>query len=420
MGNKNKVNYHFGAKGWQIIGFETVLLFFMTGMTVDGLNIIVPAVAAYRGWDPNVLLSLSTPAGIIALILSAFWGFFIEKFGLKRTTVTTVFLAAIVMIAYGNAVSIPMYAVCLILMVTFTSAFGINCGFAICANWFPTQKGIVLGITTIGMNLASALINIILNGLTQAFNIAAAISIIAIALAVVGVLMILFVQDTPEKAGCLPDNSPEVAAMIGAEELRVKDEKKTSYAQALKNPQVWVLGIAYGCFAMATMGIMSQLVSYFMEVREFDINKALMTVTISAVIGMVGSWLWGIIDQTIGTKKASIIFGVWYCIGILLLLMPNTAAMYLGIFMLGFAVGGNGNFAPSMASYVFGRRDFAVNYSCMNMIVGVVRFCAFVVLASLRTAFAGYTIPYVVFAVISLIGAVMIALTKVSDAYGRE
>ena len=46
--NKNKVSYNFGAKGWSIIGFEVIFLFFMTGMTADGLNIIVPSVAAFR------------------------------------------------------------------------------------------------------------------------------------------------------------------------------------------------------------------------------------------------------------------------------------------------------------------------------------------------------------------------------------
>ena len=34
----NKVSYNFGTKGWTVIGFEIVMLFFMTGITVDGLN----------------------------------------------------------------------------------------------------------------------------------------------------------------------------------------------------------------------------------------------------------------------------------------------------------------------------------------------------------------------------------------------
>lgn len=51
----NKVSYNFGTKGWTVIGFEIVMLFFMTGITVDGLNTIVPMMAEYHSWNPDVL-----------------------------------------------------------------------------------------------------------------------------------------------------------------------------------------------------------------------------------------------------------------------------------------------------------------------------------------------------------------------------
>ena len=106
----NKVSYNFGTKGWTVIGFEIVMLFFMTGITVDGLNTIVPMMAAFHGWNQDVLLSISTPASIIALFACVLWAAFIEKAGLKKTTIITMVLAGISMIAYGNAVNIAMYA----------------------------------------------------------------------------------------------------------------------------------------------------------------------------------------------------------------------------------------------------------------------------------------------------------------------
>lgn len=420
--NENKVSYNFGVKGWGIICYEVVLLFFMTGLTVDGLNIIVPQMAAFHGWNADTVLSISTPAGIIALFLVLFWGKFIKSWGLKKVTVITMFLAAISLILYGHSVNIAMYAVMLVLVVTFINAFATTCGFAICANWFPTKKGIVMGFVTIGMNLASALISLILNALSQRFDITMALTIMGIVIAIVAVMIILFVKATPEEAGCLPDNDPAVAEIIRREEEQaIKDNiQEISYKEALTNAKVWIFGIGYGCFGLATVGIMSQLVSYFMDVRAYSQQTAILTVTVAAVIGMVGSVLWGVVDQKIGTKWASVAFGVWYFVGILFLLMPNSACMYIGIFMLGFAIGGNGNFAPSMASYAFGRKDFAVSYSCINMIVGIVRSMSFVLLALLRSAFNGYTVPYVVFAIISLAGGIMIAFVKVQMKVGSS
>ena len=420
--DENKVSYNFGKKGWILICFEVVLLFFMTGLTVDGLNIIVPQMAAFHGWDINVLLSISTPAGIIALFLVMFWGKFIEKFGLKQVTVATMFLAAIATVLYGNSVSVAMYAVTLVAMVTLINAFSVICGFAICTNWFPTKKGIVMGFTTIGMNLASACISIILNALTSKSNIAMALTVMGIVIAAVGVLGALFVKATPEEAGCYPDNDPKVAELIHKEEQALEREEanKLSYLAALKDSKVWIFGIAYGFFGLATVGIMSQLVGYFQEVRGFTLNMALLTITVAAIIGMIGSVLWGVVDQKLGTKPASILFGIWYFIGIIFLILSNTVCMYIGIFMLGFAIGGNGNFAPSMASYVFGRKNFAVSYSCVNTIVGVVRSLSFVVLAGLRSVTSGYTVPYLVFAVISLLGGLMLVFVKVKGAVGAS
>lgn len=412
--------YNFGRKGWTVIGFQIVWLFFMTGMTVDGLNIIVPGIAAYRGWDPNAILSISTPASIIALILCVLWGGFITKFGAKRTMIITMVLAGLAMIFYGNAPTIPMYAIALVLMITLISAFSLNVGMAICTNWFPTKKGVIMGLATIGMNLASALINQILNVLTNHWNIAIAISIMGCVILFVALLTALFIKQRPEEAGCYPDNDPAVAELIHQEEERTKNETPMGYKETLKNKYVWIFGIAYGFFGMATVGIMSQLVGFFMDTKGWEIQTALNTVTTAAVIGIIGSVFWGHIDQKIGTKKTSTIFGIWYCIGILLLLVPNTAIMWIGIVMLGAGIGGNGNFPPSMTALVFGRKDFPTAYSCLNMIVGIVRSCSFIILAILRGLTAGYVAPYVFFAVIALIGGLMFLFVNVKVAVGNK
>ena len=404
--------WDFGRHGWTVAIYQVIWFFFMTGMTVDGLNVIVPQIAAFRGWNPDAVLSISSPASIIALFLVMVFGGLARKFGLKRTTVVTMIAAGVVTIAYGNAPSIPVYAVCLVLMVTLINAFSLVLGLSICTNWFPTKKGVVMGFTTIGMNLASALISQILNQLSTHFNIAIAISIMGGVIILVGILTQLFIKETPEEAGCYPDNDPYVAEMLKQQGEQCGNSEIT-YLDALKNPKTWIFGVAYGFFGLATVGIMSQLVGFFQTTKGYDFQAALNVVTIAAVIGIVGSVLWGLVDQKIGTKKTSIIFGIWYCIGILLLLSSNTAIMVAGIVMLGAGIGGNGNFPPSMAALIYGRKDFPICYSVMNTIVGVVRSLSFGVLAVLRMISDGYTLPYVVFAIIALVGGLMIIFVNV-------
>ena len=404
--------WDFGRKGWTVAIYQVVWFFFMTGMTVDGLNVIVPKIAEFRGWNPDTVLSMSTPASIIALFLVIVFGGLAKQFGLKRTMVGTMFAAGAATIVYGNAPTIPVYAICLVLMVTLINAFALVLGLSICTNWFPTKKGVVMGFTTIGMNLASALISQILNQLSAHFNIAIAISIMGGVIILVGILTQLFIKETPEEAGCYPDNDPYVAEMLKQQGEQCGDSEIT-YLDALKNPKTWIFGVAYGFFGLATVGIMSQLVGFFQTTKGYDCQAALNVVTIAAVIGIVGSVLWGVVDQKIGTKKTSVLFGIWYCIGILLLLSSNTAIMVAGIVMLGAGIGGNGNFPPSMAALIYGRKDFPICYSVMNTIVGVVRSLSFGVLAVLRMISDGYTLPYVVFAIIALVGGLMIIFVNV-------
>lgn len=297
---KKTSGYNFGLKGWRIIGFEIVMLFFMTGITVDGLNTIVPKMAAYHNWSSDVLLSISTPASIVALFACVMWAAFIEKGGLKRVTLITMVLAGISLIAYGNSVNVVMYAISLVCVVTFINAFACNCGFAIVANWFPTKSGIANGIATIGMNLASAIINWVLTGLSNVFEITGALTVLGIVLFVLAGLVALFVKGTPEEDGCYPDNDPAVAEMLKNEEMPAEIGSQFSYKDAIKNKYVWMYGIGNGFFGLATVGIMSQLLSFFQEVRGYDASSALTMLTIAAVIGIAGAWIWGAVDQKLG------------------------------------------------------------------------------------------------------------------------
>ena len=59
---------------------------------------------------------------------------------------------------------------------------------------------------------------------------------------------------------------------------------------------------------------------------------------------------------------------------------------------------------------------FKQSYVCMNMINGIVRSCSFFVFAVLRSMTSGYTVPYMVFAVIAVIGGILIVVVKEKKA----
>lgn len=413
----NKVRYNFGKQGIFTIAYSALLVYFMTGLTVDGLNIIVPGFAALKGWNADQLLAIATPASVVALILTSFWGNAIQAFGLKKATSISLIAGGVSMYLFGQSVNILMYGIMETLMITFINCFSVICGYAMIANWFPKKKGIVLGFTTMGMNLASATIPALLTFFSTFFdangNITHALNAFAVILIIVGILNQMFARPTPEECGLYPDNE-KPAPGIGHSD--VTPQVSMGYMKALSSVTVWKLGIAYGLAGMGTVGIMSQLIPYLTGSRGFTIDKALMAMSTAALIGVIGSYLWGYIDQRWGTRFASQIFGIWYALAIGFLIAPGgSTSLMIGIVMIGLGIGGTGNFPPSMTTMCFGRGDFATTFSVVNMIMGVIRSSAFLLLGVLRGMTGSTETAYLVFLGLSLMSSVVISFVTHKD-----
>ena len=402
-----KVSSNFGKKGWGVIIYVGVLYYFMTGMTVDGLNVLVPGVSELHGMNYNQVLAISTPAGIIALISCMFYGWLAAKKGAQFTAVLCLVLGGGATIWYGNANTITTYAISLTLMVSLINGFSNIAGNVYMANWFPRKKGLALGWATMGMNMASATIVIVLNAFAVRFGgMNISVTIIGIFMIVLAIFTKLFMKGTPEEAGCTPDNLPPDQLNGNRIENYVH---KLTYMKVFKTKETWLMAIAYGVNGMVTVGVMSQLVPRLME-RGYELNTAIMMLTIAAIIGLAGSYAWGVVDQKWGTKTASLYFAMWYIVGIGFNLIDNTICLYISLFMIGVAIGGNANFPPSMVTTIFGRREFPMAFTVMNTIQGVIRNMAFLVLAAAISITGSFTGAYMVFMAIEVISIIAMVL----------
>lgn len=140
----------------------------------------------------------------------------------------------------------------------------------------------------------------------------------------------------------------------------------------------------------------------------FEQSKAIGTMTVCALIGVVGSYLWGVLDQKLTTRVATAIYGIWYAVAVLLNLIPNMVTIYISIFMLGVAIGGNANWPVSLVTTTFGHRNFAKVYSLINPAISIIRMLSFVVLAISLTLTGSYSAAYVAFVILAVVAAALI------------
>ena len=183
---------------------------------------------------------------------------------------------------------------------------------------------------------------------------------IAVACFVMAVLSIFWVKDEPEDVGATPDNEPINKAEADALRKAAEEEaKKLTLGVIAKNRNTWLIGFGHGLLWMTTIGLVSNMVTKFIMIG-IPQPTAILMMTVAAIFGIIGSYIWGWLDQKFSTKKASLMYGVWYIVSLLLMIFNNgsMAMTVLCAFFVGFGIGGIGNLIPSMIGTCFGRFGF--------------------------------------------------------------
>ena len=399
----------FGGWGWSMIIYCMLLYMFYAVMTTDLMNVIPSAFSGLHGWDSNVLLAYTTPASIVGLIGGFIFGRLIIKINARITSGVTLIITGVLFAFFGIVSSVAMYVVVLILICFFASGYGTAACPTYMANWFPRKKGIALGWATMGGPFSSAFVVSGFSVLLGKIGLQKACLAVGIAEAVIGIATFFWAKNEPADVGCLPDNM-ELDETVSSSKM-VVDNKKYSLKNILTNKNTWMISIGFGLLWMVLVGILSQFVPRMMSVG-YSNEQALMFMTVTSIIAIPGSYLWGWLDSRFGTKKITLVFGLSYVAALILLITSlNMVCVWLGCIFAGLGIGGLLNLLASMEISVFGREGFMSANSVINPIASIIRVSAFVIMAILLNISGGsFTLPYIVFIVIDIIGMIFILL----------
>ena len=187
------------------------------------------------------------------------------------------------------------------------------------------------------------------------------------------------------------------------------DDGGWTVSKLLKTKETWLVAIYTGLFQVCSVGVMQQLVTR--NIRDFGMSQAgaLTLMTIVALVGVFGSWLIGVIDTKIGTKKTMQGFGIWYASALVINVLAHGQVgflFYLSIAMIGMGIGGSANFTTSLPTSVFGRQGFDRVNSVVFPIQGFVTAWCFVVNGIVTNVIGNLSTAYIIFAC----GAVLVSI----------
>ena len=399
---------NFGKAGWGIIIYCLLMFYFYVGMINDGTNVLAPAAAANIGVEPGAIISLNGYAGMIAVLGFILFGQINKKIGPRLTSGICLIMSGVTYIICGNATTQAVYLIAMTLCATGMMSAGYVAGGTLVATWFPKLKGIVMGYTTMGHNLASASYVAILTFLVAGMGSINTASIpVGVCCCVLGLAGLLLIRNTPQERNMLPDNVSE--EVYKREYFTSAEDSGWTTGKLLKTPETWLVAIYTGLFQICSVGVMQQLVTR--NIRDFGMSQtgALTLMTIVALVGVFGSWLIGVIDTKIGTKKTMQVFGIWYAAALIVNVLAGGQVgflFYLSIFMIGMGIGGSANFTTSLPTSVFGRQGFDKVNSVVFPIQGFVTAWCFVINGLVTDIIGDLKVAYIIFAC----GAVLVTI----------
>ena len=412
----NMTKSNFGAYGWLMILISGLLFLFCSGNTTDSLNLTVAAFAEKFGFDSNVILGYNTLCGYISIIGITVINRFMTKTGVRNMITVLLLLNGILYFVFANISSVIGYVVIQTINLILGNGYAYVCGTTLMANWFPRKKGLALGWSTIGVQCASFMYLPAMTYMLAKLALSTTLIIFGAMMIALAVLCWIVVRDTPEEKGLTPDNAnlsrEEVNRLLAAQQ---NYKHQISVMYCIKNRDVWLIGIVFGILSMCVTAVLSQFIP---RCTSYGIDPALaiLLMSVSAGIGVPGSYIWGWVDQKVSTKKSIMAICLWFAVslvlfGFLLPVTPVTSSLFM--IALGAAGGGIPNLSASMITTIFGRREYAQAYTVFNPIMTVIRTSSFAVLAFVLSLTSNsYSHAYLVFGILAFVGFVLTAMIR--------
>ena len=416
MNSKSSTKSNFGKWGWSMIIYCAITFYLAAVLSTDTLNWFPEAFTTFRGWDGSVIDLCNTMAGLggwLGIIAAVVFSLLTEKIGTKYMALIGNIVSGIVCFVFAMTKNVTVFLIMIVLLVFISGNVQLNVVPNTLMNvWFPKKKGLALGWASMGLPLCTATIVVILSAIG---NPQTAYIVIGILCIVVGIVSLFWVKNTPEEVGATPDNEPIDIEAAKAHMLQQEEEaKKMTLGVILKNRNTWMIGIGLGLLWMTTIGLVSNFIPRQIMVGIAQ-PTAIMMLTIAAVVGIIGSYIWGWLDQKFNTKRASLIYGVWYLIALLLMIFHNgsTWMNILATIFVGFGIGGIGNLIPSMIGTCFGRFGFLKANKVIAPMNTAIRSTALVIIGLIGVA--NLRISYWVFFAGSCVAIILIALIKIPE-----
>jgi MFS family permease len=383
---QQKTSYNFGARGWLLI------LWVATGMfsyVVAG-NYPLNIMSLMGPWGDNSTLSLIySGASIVGIIVQVIFSRKVrawKKLSVILGIATLVFLCLEMLLPPGLPWMISFGLATAISALYGTWALSVLVGV-----WFPRRKGTVMGIITFAFPIGNALLGGFqtrlggLLGENVAPQMAGLLSLWPyVAVVFVGfILGVILISEFPEQVGAYRDNdkslTPEIANEMMRQEIENRKTTVWTTGHTLKSADFWLITVPMGLLLLFAIGAMTQsfiTINHYIAIGDGGlIDKVGGYNTVMLIIagaGIVGSYVFGLIDTKFGTRKAILFSHVLMLVSAILGTFDTGSMVFIALVILGLFMGASSNYTVSAAVQYWRIEDFPSVFSVVNPVANFI------------------------------------------------
>jgi len=281
------------------------------------------------------------------------------------------------------------------------------------ARWFVKRRGTVTGIAVSGLGVGTMIMPPIANWLISSYGWRTSYIVVGVAALVLVVLAAQVLKYDPKQVGQLPYGESELEVVASSQDTGF------SLKEALRAWQFWVIGIAWLCFGLSLGAVLVHIVLHAIGLGISAASAALILAVIGG-LSTVGRVVMGTASDRIGNKLALVI-----CFALLpIMLFWLSAAreswmLYLFAVIFGFGYGGIAALASPIVAEQFGLSSLGVLLGCIMICVEGGSAIGPVVAGHIFDVTSDYNTAFLLFAVISVIGLMLILLLRPTRKEGR-
>lgn len=412
----NAARANLGAKGWAVLFYLFVCFYLNTSINTCWQN-IVPYWDTTYGWKTADMMSMNSIAQFVGIAVCFILGRVITRVSAKKMGIVVGLIVFLSMLAVPFITVYPLMllAMCCAVIGNIVWAFTINPVFV--STWFPRKKGVVMGITTMGIPLGSGTCTKIAMRIIPKFGQNFGMSFSTVVALLGLILLIAVVKDNPTMAGYSPDNDSsltmEDVSRMQRESDAIAAKSPWTTARMLKTPQTYILGLSIGCCALLGGGVNSTNMLRMLGMgyeQSFASNMMLFT----ALCACLASYLFGVLDAKKGPRFAMIT--VFVCAmgsAAFNFFASNTAMLVIGLMFTACVTGGAANFLTSLTIEYWGVPNFKRAYGVIYPIHQIPGSLGSMYMVQVAALFGGgYSACFVGLFIISLIALILFATIK--------